>query len=83
MDGRAVSVCASVRRSTAAHEAGVETAPQYRGRGLAPRAVAAWARAVLTMDRVPLYSTSWQNEASRNVARKLGMTHFGNDLPIT
>lgn len=83
MDGRAVSVCASVRRSAAAHEAGVETAPQYRGRGLAPRAVAAWARAVLTMDRVPLYSTSWQNEASRNVARKLGMTHFGNDLHIT
>lgn len=83
VDARAVSLCASVRRTAMAHEAGVETAPSYRGRGLAPLAVAAWASAVRAMERVPLYSTSWENEASRAVARKLRLIHFGNDLHIT
>lgn len=32
--GRAVAVCASVRITPAAHEAGVETAPGFQGRGL-------------------------------------------------
>jgi len=66
-----------------AHEAGVETAPPYRGRGHAAQVVAAWARAVLELGRVPLYSTSWQNEASRAVARKLSLIRFGDDLHIT
>jgi len=82
-DGRAASLCASVRKTAAAHEAGVETAPSYRGRGHAARAATAWALAVRTMGLVPLYSTSWRNEASRAVARKLGLIHFGNDLHIT
>ena len=83
VDGRAVSLCCSVRRSTAAHEAGVETAPPFRGGGLAGRAVSAWASSVRAMGRVPLYSTSWSNEASRTVARKLGLIQFGNDLHVT
>jgi hypothetical protein len=76
VDAQAVAVCCSVRRSMA-HEAGVETAVPYRGRGYAAQVVAAWAQAV------PLYSTSWQNEASRGVARKLALIRFGNDLNIT
>jgi hypothetical protein len=83
VDGHAVAVCGSVRRTSAAHEAGVETALPYRGRGYAARVVAAWARAVRDMGRVPLYSTSWQNEASRAVARQLALIHFGSDLHIT
>ena len=82
-DGHAVAVCCSVRRTSAAHEAGVETVPAYRGRGYAAQVVTAWARAVRNMGRVPLYSTSWQNEASLAVARKLGLVHFGSDLHIT
>jgi len=82
-DGHAVSVCASVRQTSDAYEAGVETAVAHRGHGFAAPAVAAWAAAVRAMDRVPLYSTSWKNTASQAVARKLGLIQFGNDLHIT
>ncbi|MGH7446597.1 MAG: GNAT family N-acetyltransferase, partial [Longimicrobiales bacterium] len=51
--GSAVSVCCSVRITPHAHEAGVETLPDFRRRGHAAAAVAAWARAVLEMGRVP------------------------------
>lgn len=83
LDERAVALCCSVRQTAEAHEAGVETVAPYRGRGYAARVTAAWAGAVRAMGRVPLYSTSWQNEASRAVARKLGLIRFGNDLHIT
>jgi RimJ/RimL family protein N-acetyltransferase len=83
IDGRAVALCCSVRRTNMAHEAGVETAAPYRGHGYAGQVVAAWALAVRDAGRVPLYSTSWTNEASRAVARKLALIHFGNDVHIT
>jgi RimJ/RimL family protein N-acetyltransferase len=83
VDGHAVSVCASVRQTTTADEAGVDTASSFRGRGYAGQVVAAWARAVRDESRIPLYSTSWENEASRAVARKLGLAHFGSDLHMT
>ena len=83
VDGQAVAICASVRVTDDAHEAGVETSPAYRGRGYAAQVVTAWAHAVRDMGAVPLYSTSWQNEASRAVASKLGLIHFGSDLHLT
>jgi hypothetical protein len=83
VDGHAAAVCCSGRRTGTAHEAAVETAAPYRGRGYAARVVGAWARAVREMGCVPLYSTSWQNEASRDVARKLALICFGSDLHIT
>jgi hypothetical protein len=73
VDGAPVSVCFCARRSDTTAEAGVETAAAYRGRGLAPRVTAAWARAVRATGRIPLYSTSWDNHASLAVARKLGL----------
>jgi hypothetical protein len=82
-DGDAVSVCCSVRRTPRAHEAGVETHAGFRRRGFAPPAVGLWAEAVRAMGLLPLYSTSWKNEASRGVARKLGLAHFGSDLHLT
>ena len=82
-DGQAVSVCCSVRRTSDAHEAGVETVPAYRGRGYAATVVSAWAHAVRATGVIPLYSTSWENDASRGVARKLGLTRFGSDMHIT
>jgi hypothetical protein len=79
----AVSLCASVRRTADAHEAGVDTAPSARGRGYAPLVVAAWAALVHGGGCMPLYSTAWGNQASRVVARKLGLVQFGNDLHLT
>ncbi len=76
-DGYAVSVCFSARRSDEAAEAGVETAADWRGRGLAPLVTAAWALAVRESGRIPLYSTSWSNGASLAVARKLGLVGSG------
>jgi GNAT acetyltransferase len=83
VDGQAASLCCSVRQTGMAHEAGVETAAQFRGRGYAARVVVAWARAVKDAGRIPLYSTSWTNEASRGVARRLALTLFGNDVHIS
>lgn len=82
-EGRAVSLCCSVRQSELAHEAGVETAEALRGRGYATRAVAAWAGAVRRLGRLPLYSTSWQNAASRALAARLGLECYGTDLHFT
>jgi len=82
-NNRAVSVCRSVRITAAAHEAGVETLPEFRGRGYAKDVVAGWALAVKSLGAVPLYSTSWDNVASQAVARKLGLKLFGADFDIT
>jgi RimJ/RimL family protein N-acetyltransferase len=82
-DGRAVSVCGSVRITSVADEAGVETHRELRGRGYAPRVVSVWAEAVRYLGRTPLYSTSWQNTASQAVAAKLGLIRFGTDLHFT
>ena len=57
---KAVSVCQSVRKSEEAEEAGVDTLLPHRGKGYAAQVVAGWARIV--RDRIPLYSTSWDNE---------------------
>ena len=81
--GHAVSICASVRITPAAHEAGVETLPAHRGKGHAANVVAGWADAVRALDAVPLYSTSWDNAASQRVAGKLGASMFGVDFHIT
>ncbi|MEP6690848.1 MAG: GNAT family N-acetyltransferase [Gemmatimonadaceae bacterium] len=83
VDGEARALCCSVRITALAHEAGVETATQFRGRGYAAEVVVAWANAVRAMGRMPLYSTSWQNAASRTLARKLGLILFGADVLIT
>jgi RimJ/RimL family protein N-acetyltransferase len=82
-EGRAVSVCRSVRITPAAHEAGVETLPDFRGQGYATAAVAGWARVVQSMGAIPLYSTSWENTASQAVAKKLHLVPYGADFHVT
>jgi hypothetical protein len=68
-----ISICFCARVSELVAEAGVETAPEYRGRGKAGLATAAWATAIQASGRTPIYSTSWSNGPSLAVARKLGL----------
>jgi len=82
VEGRAVSVCCSVRITLKAHEAGVETLPEFRGKGHAKDVVAGWARMVRSMGAMPLYSTSQENTASQEVAQKLHMVLYGTDFHV-
>lgn len=82
-ENRAVSVCRSVRVTADAHEAGVETLPGFRRRGYAADATAGWARLVLFAGAAPLYSTSWENNASQAVAKKLGLVQYAADFQVT
>jgi GNAT acetyltransferase-like protein len=77
-NGEPVSICFCARRSDLAAEAGLDTAEAYRGRGLGPRVTAAWALAIRTSGRIPLYSTSWTNHASLAVARKLNLVAYAS-----
>jgi GNAT acetyltransferase len=81
--GYPVSVCFCARRSDVAAEAGLETATQFRGRGFGPRVTAAWALAIRSSGRIPLYSTSWTNTASLAVARKLGLMAYASHWSLS
>ncbi|MBC9909972.1 GNAT family N-acetyltransferase [Chitinophaga varians] len=82
IEGQVVSVCRSVRITAAAHEAGIETLAPFRGKGYAAAALAGWAAMVRKSGVLPLYSTSWNNHASRSVARKAGLLCYGSTLSI-
>ena len=75
-EGHAVSVSFCSRRTDVAAECGLETAVEFRGRGLGPRVAAGWALAVRASGRTPLYSTAWSNHPSIEVARKLGLEAY-------
>ncbi|MDQ3541848.1 MAG: GNAT family N-acetyltransferase [Chloroflexota bacterium] len=78
-----VSVCSCARITDDVSEAGLQTVAAHRGRGYGGATTAAWAAAVRATGRIPLYSTSWDNHASRRVAAKLGLVRYGVDLSIT
>ncbi len=79
-ENRAVSVCRSVRITNEAHEAGVETLPEFRGKGFAGEVAAEWARQVRATNAIPLYSTAWENSASQAVARKLRLKCYASSF---
>ncbi len=72
-DNKPASICFCARVSEMAAEAGVETAPEFRGYGLAGIATSAWAAEIRESGRTPVYSTSWNIKPSLVVARKLGL----------
>jgi GNAT superfamily N-acetyltransferase len=77
-----LSSCECARLTPEVAEAGLETHPDHRRRGLATRVVSAWARAIRASGRLPLYSTAWSNAGSRGVARKLGAHLYGEDFHL-
>ena len=82
--GQPAAICHSPRGMTdRAAEAGVETLAPFRGRGLATAAVACWARAVQRSGRLALYGTTWENAASRGVARRLSARFYGETWQVT
>lgn len=83
--GELASACYAATRAGpgGAIEVGVETVAAYRGRGHALRVVAGCAAELRRRGHEPLYSTSWDNRASRAVARKLGLLLYGTDLHLT
>ena len=83
VNNQAVAVCASVRITPEAHEAGVETHTSHRRKGYALSAVSAWAIAVEANGALPLYSTSDENQVSQSVAARLGLVQYGTDFHIT
>jgi hypothetical protein len=76
VDGAVVSACVSVREDGRAAEAWVHTDEAHRGRGYARRVTAAWGHDVLSRGKTPFYGHRWENEASRGVARSLGLVRF-------
>jgi hypothetical protein len=76
-DGAGVSVCFSSRIGPLAMAAGTFTLPEFRGRGYAANATAAWGAAVRATGRIPFYGTSWDNLASQGVARRTGLIMYG------
>lgn len=80
--GQAVSVCFCSRLTQGAAEAGVNTLEAFRGKGYASATVAAWAAAIQYTQRIALYSTSCENQASQNVAKKLGAVVYAEDWSI-
>ncbi|MFC4014843.1 GNAT family N-acetyltransferase [Nonomuraea purpurea] len=74
-DGQVASLCHSARRTPEGAEAGVWTAPEFRGRGYAAATTAVWAD-LLPGTRL-FYSTSAGNRSSQSVAARLGLRCVG------
>ena len=85
-EGHVVSVCFCARRfNTAAEELGCcERNGNGRFVGVDSfTSFAGWALAVRASGRTPLYSTSWSNDASLAVARKLGLVAYASAWSIS
>ena len=82
VDGRAVSVCGTVRRSIHGVEAGADTLEQYRRMGHGRRAVAAWSAAAQRSGIHAFYSTGWASKASIRLARSVGFQQIGAEFRI-
>jgi len=83
IDGTVAAVCASVRITDRAHEAGVETLKTFRRKGYGQLAVSGWANRVQDTGALTLYSTSDDNLASQGTTSALNMTLIGEDYQIS
>jgi RimJ/RimL family protein N-acetyltransferase len=72
-----ISICHTPKSNSVAAEAGTWTHPDFRGRGHAAAATAAWAALMRPSGQVLFYSTSWTNRSSQGVAARLGLRRIG------
>lgn len=80
---RVVSMCHSARLTELGAEAGTWTDPDYRGRGYAAAATAAWASLLAPSGRTLFYSTWADNVSSQRVASRLGLPLIGRIWTLT
>jgi hypothetical protein len=81
--GNIVSACVSTRENDFCGEAWVYTDPEHRRQGLAQKVVTAWANGLLSAGRVPFYSHKIQNDASANLAKRLGLKPLFEEIVIS
>ncbi|MCL2006828.1 MAG: GNAT family N-acetyltransferase [Treponema sp.] len=77
-----VSICRSVRIGDGAHEAGIETIEEHRGKSHAQKVLINWINKLQGSNIIPFYSTSIKNKASQRVAEKAGLKYSGIGLSI-
>ena len=82
ISGVRVARCHCAALTARAAEAGVETHPDWRGRGHATDVVAVWASLVQRTGRLALYSTEHSNTASLAVAHRLGAEPYGENFHL-
>lgn len=80
--GVLASACVSARENAKCGEAWVYTSPEHRHQGLAQKVVQAWARSLIIVGKVPLYSHKIENTASANLAVKLGLQPVFEEIAI-
>ncbi len=61
----------------------METLAEFQGNGYGTDVITAWAISIQEENRISLYSTSWDNYAPQEVARKLKLINYGMNLHIT
>jgi RimJ/RimL family protein N-acetyltransferase len=81
-NGVLVSACVSTRENETCGEAWVYTAPEYRKRGFAQKVVHTWAASLMGAGKVPFYSHDIKNDASANLAKKLGLLRVFEEIVI-
>src|SRR5262249_14019453 len=79
VDERLVSVACSFFVSQLYEDIGIVTEPGFRGRSLAVACAAQLCRDIQSRRKIPSWTTSPENLASRRVAEKLGFTFQRND----
>lgn len=82
-DGKIVSACVSVKENDRCGEAWVLTDKNYRQQGLAQKVVSMWARDLMKIGKIPLYSHKITNTGSAKLAKRLGLEPVFEEITVT
>ena len=64
-------------------EIGVNTLPEYRGRGYASEVCIKCVKSIIKLGKCPIWSTDIDNAASQKLADKVGFVKFAETLAMT